>query len=267
MDAYLPAPAPDAAPRPAVVVIPGGAWRRGGRIDLAEVAARIAGRGYAAFVVDYRRDDPRPFPGAVDDVARAFAFVRARAARFGIDRERVALLGTSAGGNLAALAGDDPRAVRIARGRPLAVVSWSGPMNLVDMAEDARSLTRCRIGPPWRSPGCTLSRSILARLPVWLGCPIDARAPWLSREPRPAPCPGVYRSGSPVARVSPRHPPTLLIHARGDRLVPVRQSRLMAGRLGRAGVGRLALIVPGRAHGADLADDALGPTLRFLSRR
>lgn len=264
LDAYLPARAGGAARPPAVVMVPGGAWRRGGRIDLAPAAQRVAERGHAAFVVDYRRDDTHPFPGAVHDVARALAFVRRNAGRFGIDRSRVALLGTSAGANLAALVAGRPRAARIAGGRPLALVSWSGPMDLMAYADDARALVRCRIGPPWRSRGCTLSQSIVARLPVWLGCPPDARARWLSRDPRPAPCPVLYRQGSPAARIDPRHPPALLVHARADRLVSARQTRLMAARLDRAGVVHRSLILPGRAHGADLLDDALAPTLRFL---
>jgi acetyl esterase/lipase len=57
------------------------------------------------FAISYRLSKPgaKTFPGAVYDVKAAVQFVRANAARFGIDPDRIGLMGDSAGAHLAAL--------------------------------------------------------------------------------------------------------------------------------------------------------------------
>jgi len=89
--------------RPAVVVIPGGAYRFHAPWEGFPIAEWFALRGIAAFVVQYRLL-PYVMPAALDDVQRAIRTVRANASAWGVDAARVAVIGFSAGGHLSALA-------------------------------------------------------------------------------------------------------------------------------------------------------------------
>jgi acetyl esterase/lipase len=94
-------------PHPGVVLIHGGCWRaRYGRDLEHRVAADLAARGLAVWNVEYRRlDCDGDWPAPLDDVVAAVAALPAE-----IDRERIALAGHSAGGQLALLAASRVRA-------------------------------------------------------------------------------------------------------------------------------------------------------------
>lgn len=256
LDAYLPAAGPDDA-HPVVVLVHGGAWRGGSRLHVAREAAVLAASGYAAFAIDYRLEIDHPFPGQVEDVRRAVAWVRANAGRYRVDPHRVALMGFSAGGNLAMLAGPDLGAA--------AVVSWSGPMDLRTMATDGRPRAGCRPAAGDRPGTCELPAQVVASLGAIVGCPIDASVPWQGVGPRPAPCPDLYELGSPLLHVAPGDPPTLLAHAVSDPLVPVEGAEATVGALRAAGLPVELVRVPGESHAHQLHGVAMAPTLAFLA--
>src|SRR5918995_1953930 len=89
--------------RPAVVVVHGGGWRSGERSDFPSWDAWLADEGYVVFDIDYRLSPPPSWQDAPSDVACAIAWVKENAARYGVDPERIALMGRSAGGHLALL--------------------------------------------------------------------------------------------------------------------------------------------------------------------
>src|SRR5690349_3783650 len=101
LDVY--SPPPRDLPRPAVIVIHGGGWREDSDRDFMEMhSERFAEAGYVAFNIEYRgTPGDGAFPGAVQDTICALAFVRANAARWNIDPDRIASYGYSAGGHLA----------------------------------------------------------------------------------------------------------------------------------------------------------------------
>ncbi len=95
---YLPAEKKSDA---AVVIFPGGGYEIRAPHEGKGYAEFLAAAGIAAFVVDYRVS-PHRFPLPLLDARRAVRFVRAHAAEYGIDPHRVAVMGSSAGGHLAA---------------------------------------------------------------------------------------------------------------------------------------------------------------------
>ncbi|MCW2508868.1 MAG: putative lipase [Modestobacter sp.] len=95
---------PAAGPRPLVVNFHGGGWVLGG-LDMADWLCSSVAAGLDAVVVsvDYRLAPGHRFPAAAEDCYAALVDVVARAAELGADPGRVAVMGDSAGGNLAAV--------------------------------------------------------------------------------------------------------------------------------------------------------------------
>ncbi|MEK4059976.1 MULTISPECIES: alpha/beta hydrolase [unclassified Paenibacillus] len=91
-------------PRGAVIILPGGAYCERAAHEGEPVARWLNGLGVSAFVLDYRVS-PYRHPAPLLDAQRAIRYVRLHAAEWGIDPERVGILGFSAGGHLASTAG------------------------------------------------------------------------------------------------------------------------------------------------------------------
>ena len=135
-DLYLPK---GRAKAPALVAIHGGGWQAGNRAYYKYWGPFLARNGYALFTIEYRLGRAGVYPAAVYDAKAAIQFVRAKAAEFDIDPDRIGLMGDSAGGYLAAmvaLAGDqfnsayrnDPNA-----GTPINVKAVVGFYGIYDM--------------------------------------------------------------------------------------------------------------------------------------
>ena len=90
---------------PAVLFIHGGGWRTGDRSLMYPMAARLAAEGYVTVAAEYRLSLEAPFPAAVQDLKAAIKWMRSHAGNYNIDTSRIAVLGCSAGGQLAALIG------------------------------------------------------------------------------------------------------------------------------------------------------------------
>jgi acetyl esterase/lipase len=98
-----PSAARGATPRPAVLLLHGGGWSAGEPSWVYAAAAAFADGGFEAFAVQYRLSDSTRTPlEAIADVCTALQWTRLHADSLGVDAERVALYGVSAGGHLAA---------------------------------------------------------------------------------------------------------------------------------------------------------------------
>lgn len=140
-DVYLPAGEPPVGGWPAVLAIHGGGWSKYDRGSMAASSERLAGAGYAVVNIDYRLVPAGQYPAAVQDSLCALAYTRAHAAEWGIDPDRIAMYGYSAGGHLASMVGVASAGARhqpdcaaaVAAGGvapPAAVVSGAGPEDM-----------------------------------------------------------------------------------------------------------------------------------------
>lgn len=92
-------------PQIAILLIHGGGWRSGDKSNHHELAAILASRGYVVFTPAYRLSTHALFPAAVTDLKTAIKYIRSNSPSFNIDPNKIAAVGFSAGGQLAALLG------------------------------------------------------------------------------------------------------------------------------------------------------------------
>lgn len=124
---------------PAVLIIHGGGWRSGNRTQHYPLAQRLAALGYVCFTPEYRLSTEALYPAAVHDLKAALRWIRAHAADYSIDTSRIATLGFSAGGELAAFLGVTAQESRFEgegcnpdySGRVQAVVDLDGILSFV----------------------------------------------------------------------------------------------------------------------------------------
>jgi acetyl esterase/lipase len=210
-------------PAPAVVAVHGGAWVHGDPSQAAGNALRFARHGIATVSISYRLAPAHRFPAPLDDVRRGLRWVRAHAAELGIDPERIALLGLSAGAHLAMLA-------HVARG--VSGLAPDLPSDLASVSEDVRAVI-VHYGPfdlarrrPF-SDGLDPVRELLgprADDPEWL------------------------RLASPVHHAAKATAPVLLVHGTADIVVSYRESERMQAALRAAGKPAELLLLDGAPH-------------------
>ncbi|GAA3635108.1 hypothetical protein GCM10022223_61870 [Kineosporia mesophila] len=234
---------------PAVIFVHGGGWHVGSRSSVGPTFAdwlpspleQLAGKGFAVVSVDYRLTGEARFPAQLDDVTTALAWLRDRTDELGIDPQRIAVWGESAGGHLAALLGLTAEGVA-------AVVSWYGPSDLSEFPSDAAEL-----GISVADPSAPDSREALL---------LGGRATEV---------PELAAQASPVARVHENAPPFLLIHGTADRFVPHRQSQRLAEALEAKRVDVRLRLLAGADHlwlgSPETARTAFDLTVEFLRER
>lgn len=269
-DVFLPSGARH--PTPAIVWLHGGALVCGSRkaIDRRQLA-RYLDEGYAVFAVDYRLAPETKLPEITEDLRDAFAWVRSEGPRlFGIDPERVAAVGQSAGGYLALASGHQvsppPRAIVSFYGYCDILGDWYTmpyPSYLAPEHQFTREEALTAVGdkPVSEDDGRHFRFYVYARRHgLWA----EAVCGDLGPEQLASYC--------PVRNATPDYPPTLLLHGETDSDVPYEQSVTMAEALAAAGVEHELITGPGREHGFDVVVDdpvavwAFESAVRFLNR-
>jgi acetyl esterase/lipase len=245
---------------PVLVAVHGGGFQVGDRKFYRYWGPYLAAHGYAVFSIEYRLMKPglKTWPGAAYDTKAAIQFVRANAAEFGLDAERIGLIGDSAGAHLAslvALAGAEPLLSTENRGDPHAAVSGNvkaviGFYGVYDMLAQ------------WEHDQVTRPRDQITE--KFLGC-----SPMVSRR--------TFFDASPLsyATVDKNSTRFLLVYGREDDIVdPVSQSDRFLTALKQAGFFARNIVVPGAGHfwASDPVDEPgsfgayVGPRLlRFLA--
>ncbi len=108
-DAYIPK---GAGPFPGIVFIHGGGWLNGNRTQMVKLIEALAADGYVGFTIEYDVD-PVHFPASFHESLAAVRYFRAHAGEFHLDAAHVAVAGSSAGGELAALVALNPQGTRL----------------------------------------------------------------------------------------------------------------------------------------------------------
>ena len=216
-------PAVDRPNGTAVIICPGGGYYN---LSVAREGVQYANwlgtLGVTPFILKYRLVE-FGHPAPLRDVLRAIRIVRARAAEFRVDPERIGVMGSSAGGHLAACAGtlfDDPSG---RTGAPLDAVS--GRPNFLILLYPVITMD----GPAAHA---------------------GSREGLLGPDPDPA----LLRQLSVEQQVTAATPPTLLIHTQDDQSVLVENSILFYQALTRAGVPAEMYLYQHGEHGMGLRD-------------
>ena len=255
-DVYGPAAGTSAGPAPAIVWIHGGCLMYGSCKGIHPRQLELYTRaGYAIVSIDYRLAPESLLPDIVEDLRDAFAWVRGPGAQeHGIDPERIAVVGHSAGGYLAQMSG-----VCVAP-RPRAIVSFYGYGDIVGDWYAKPDPFYCK------QPAVSEEESgRLTKGPV-ISEPYEGRG----KDKFYLYC---RQHGFWQQEVGGHDPPTLLLHGDRDTDVPYEQSVLMAEELARHGVEHELVTMLGRGHGFDgkmddpVVRDAFDKTLRFLDSR
>lgn len=92
-------------PQPAVILIHGGGWKSGDKSQMRIFAQELAIKGYSCFTIEYRLSPEARYPAAIFDVKNAIKYIKANAKKFNVNPDKVAVLGCSSGGQMAALIG------------------------------------------------------------------------------------------------------------------------------------------------------------------
>jgi acetyl esterase/lipase len=255
----------------AVVYLHGSAWCMLDKDVLTRPLFRhLAAQGHVIVDVAYRLFPETDLPGMVADAKRAVAWVRRHAADLQIRPNRVVVAGGSAGGQLALLAAyapDDP-ALNPAEleGADLSVcgvVSLYGQADLAahyDHTDQAKSCRPDDPQPDWDAPPPPWMRRLVpdaGRLHLVPGGRLD----WLVGG-TPSELPDRYAQLSPLHRLHPDCPPTLLVHGEHDEMAPVAAMRHLHRRLERAGVPVTGVYLPHTDHAFDLLATAWSPPAR-----
>ena len=222
-------------PEPLVVWVHGGAWMSGDKSWMPPVSC-LLDNGFAMASIDYRLSQEALFPAQIEDCKAAIRWLRANAARYNLNPDRVGAWGESAGGHLAALLGtagdvaawDQRGGNRGYSSRVQAVCDWFGPSDLLQMGAMKSGLDHDAPDAP---------EALL------IGGPVQENREKAKR-------------ANPITYITPEAPPFFIMHGEQDDVVPLGQSELLHRALVKAGLDSTLMIIPGMGHGVMELDKA-----------
>jgi len=203
---------------PCVVVVHGGSWCGGNSQQLPELNSELARHGFQVVSVNYRLAPKYTSPAPIEDIVTALDYLKKHSAELKIDTNNFILLGRSAGAQLAMVTAYTLQVPGI-RG----VVNFYGPTDMVFGYETPAN------------PYVMDSRKVLED---FLGGPYHK-------------VPQNYVSSSPVAVVSRKSVPTLIIHGENDALVSIEHGQRLQQKLAANRIPHYMLSLPWATHGCD----------------
>ncbi|MES2107163.1 MAG: alpha/beta hydrolase [Bacteroidota bacterium] len=213
---------------PLIVWVHGGAWMLNDKYAdmgyMTQTLKAFADSGYAVASIDYRWSTTAPFPAQIQDCNQAIQFLYDNASKYNLDKDRIALIGFSAGGHLAsllALSNNNHIKSFYADGKKTKLkirlcLDFYGP-------SDFNMLTGNETADP-KSP-----------VSILLGATVTAR-------------PDLAKTASPATYIDKSDPPFLIVQGEKDESVNPEQSKSLSARLTQAGIKNELIIVPGAPH-------------------
>ena len=212
LDAFVPE---GRGPLPTCILVHGGGFMKGDKQNnFKPLFEPLSKAGFTWFTINYRLAPQYRYPACVEDVESAIRWVKAHAAEYKADPQRIALIGESAGGHLVSLAGVRAKAdTRVA-----VVVPFYAPHDLELQAKQNQTT------PLWAE--------------ALFGLKELNDASWK-----------ILRDASPINHIHKDLPPYLLIHGTKDDKVPFEQSLKFQEKMKAAGNVCDLVVVEGGAHG------------------
>jgi acetyl esterase/lipase len=216
LDLYIP---DKKSSHPLVIHVHGGSWTSGKKssVDMLPYIETLAKAGIAVASINYRLAPNATFPSQIQDTACAIRFIRSKAADYNIDSDRIGIMGESAGGHLASLAGvsSDIESFKTSEysdvsSKVSAVLSIFGPANLTSYSA---------LNPVYANGVKTM-----------LGA-------------------SSTESASPTSYIDKTDPPFLLIHGDQDAIVPLSQSQELFSTLQNSKIASELVVVKNAGHG------------------
>jgi len=235
LDIYV--PHPNKKNTPLVVWIHGGAWMLNDKYAdmgyMQNTVKSFIDSGYALASIDYRYSTTAVFPAQIQDVNEAVEFLYNHAAKYNLDKNRIAVIGFSAGGHLAslmALSNNDDVKEFCPPGKKInfkirCAFDFYGPSDLVMLATNPDTSVNNERNP----------------VSILLGA-------------MPVNRPDLAKIASPVTYVDKNDPPFLIVQGEKDESVPNTESKILSSWLTLAGVPNKLIIVPGAPHYGKMFD-------------
>jgi len=221
LDLYL--PQDNTTKPPLVIWLHGGGWRGGSKDHC--LVAFLATRGFAVASVEYRSTLVAPFPNNIHDCKGAIRWLRANAATYGFDAEKIGVSGASAGGHLASLMGTSGEVKGLEgsvggntneSSRVQAVVNMCGVIDIAAWTNSERGLS------------------------LMLGLPFDAAKDNGAKQ--------LAALCNPQRHISKDDPPLLVLHGDKDKSVPLKQSREFHAAYQKAGLESRLSVLKNTGH-------------------
>lgn len=223
--------------KPAVLYFPGGGFTSADHEKFLEMRYALARAGYVVAACEYRAV-PNKFPALLEDAKAAVRWMRAHASEFGVDADRIGLLGDSAGGYVVQMAGAtngeknwDVGDFKEVSSDVQAVVSIYGISDLTTIGEG--------IGNENVHASTAVTEALLLNGPAFK----DFAGASVNADPQKA------KAASPIGHVDGTEPPFLLMHGSGDKVVSPLQSKKMFEALQNKKVEAEYVLVRGAEHG------------------
>lgn len=227
----------------AVIFVVSGGWFSAHEAINLGFIKEFLDRGYTVFTVVHGSQPRFTIPEIVGDMNRSVRFIRANAAKYGIDPNRIGIAGGSAGGHLSlmiGMAGDEGKPdakdpIDRVSSRVQAVACFFPPTDFFNYGKDGEN---------------ALGRGVLSGFKApFAFAELDPKTNTFQPITDEDKINAIGKKISPYYEVSKDDPPTLIIHGDADKLVPIQQAERIIDKLREVGVDSKLVTKPGAAHG------------------
>ncbi|WP_303816439.1 alpha/beta hydrolase [Acidaminococcus timonensis] len=225
---------------PAIVYVTGGGFINANRDNGVQLRNYLAEKGYVVASITYRVAPTAQFPQPLEDVKASIRYLRAHADQWNIDKDRIGIIGGSAGGYLSAFAGTTSGTKTFDKGENLQESSR------VSCAVDLYGLSDLsQVGMDYSPEVQQLHKSAGATEALWVnGSPVfGGKDGGVLADPK------ATEAANPIAYIGKNSAPMLLMHGTADKVVSPGETDLLYQALKAKGVPAERYEIPGAAHG------------------